>query len=67
MLFTPGHFIRKETLTRLLENAQEPSANLIREVTEGLSPRTALVPWQTAGAESGEPNTPGVPELEAVR
>jgi arsenite-transporting ATPase len=39
----------------------------IREVTESLSPRTALVPWQTAGAESGEPGMSGVQELEAVR
>ena len=38
----------------------------IREVTEELSPRTALVPWQTAGAESGDPETSCVQELEAV-
>ena len=43
MLFTPGHFIRKETLTRLLENAQEPSANLIREVTEEACTRLPLL------------------------
>ena len=31
MLFTPDHFIRKETLTRHLENAQEPIAKVIEQ------------------------------------
>jgi hypothetical protein len=43
MLFTPDHFIRKEALTRHLENAQEPSANLIREVIEEACVRLPLL------------------------
>ena len=42
----------------------------IREVTEELSPRTALVPWQADGAEhavGGRARTPAFAELEAVR
>jgi hypothetical protein len=43
MLFTPDNFIRKEALTRHLENAQEPSANLIREVIEEACVRLPLL------------------------